>query len=232
MFTKIPKLTSSTDYPRWARTVTAYLGVQKAWKAVIKSAPAYVKVEDGPDNQDAIDAWEEAEGIARGVIILTLHPTIAEGVDISKPVPEIWASLKEKYGKPGPSGIYAEFKKILETEIPGNADPAHALETIRTSFTKMASLECEVPHKIQVLIYMSKLTHPIYDHMTTSFVAREEIEKVEIGDVDRLCRLAWEQKVSKKKTLPQAAKISAVKPAPKESSFQGQQDKGEGPSRK
>ena len=78
---------------------------------------------------------------------------------------------------------------------------------------------------------MSKLTHPIYDHMTTSFVAREEIDKVAIEDIDRLCRLAWEQKASKK-AHPQAAKISAVKPVPKESSFQGQQDKGEGPARK
>ena len=231
MFAEIPKLTSSTDYPRWARNITAYLGVQKAWKAVTKAAPAYVKVEGEGDNQAAIDAWEEAEGIARGVIILTLHPTIAEGVDISKSVPKIWEGLKEKYGKPGPSGIYAEFKKVLGTEIPGNADPAHALESIRTSFTKMASLKCEVPHKIQVLMYMSKLTHPIYNHITTSFVAREEIDKVGIDDIDRLCRLAWEQKESKK-APPQAAKILAVKPASKETSFQGQQDKGEGPSRK
>ena len=78
MFSEIPKLTSSADYPRWAQTITAYLGVQKAWKAVTKPAPTYVKVEGEGDNQAAIDAWEEAEGIARGVIILTLHPTIAE----------------------------------------------------------------------------------------------------------------------------------------------------------
>ena len=95
----------------------------------------------------------------------------------------------------------------------------------------MASLSCEVPHKIQVLIFMSKLTHPVYNHMTTLFVATEEIDKVQIEDINHLCRLAWEQKESKK-APPQAAKISAVKPAPKESSFQGQQDKGEKPSRR
>ena len=51
MFAEIPKLTSSTDYPRWAQTVTAYLRVQKAWKTVIKLHPAYIKVEGGDDNQ-------------------------------------------------------------------------------------------------------------------------------------------------------------------------------------
>ena len=161
MFAEIPKLTSSADYPRWAQTITAYLRVQKAWKTVIKNAPAYVKVENAGDNQEEIDAWEEAEGVARGVIILTLHPTIAEGVDVAKTVPQIWADLKEKYGKPGPTGIYAKFKKVLSTEIPGNANPAHALKAIQHGFTKLNGLECTVPDKIKLLMVLSKMTHPI-----------------------------------------------------------------------
>ena len=56
MFAEIPKLTCSTDYPRWAQTITAYLRVQKAWKTVVKSRPAYIKVEGGDDNQVKIDA--------------------------------------------------------------------------------------------------------------------------------------------------------------------------------
>ena len=84
MFAEIPKLTSSTDYPRWAQTITAYLGVQKAWKTIVKTCLAYIKVEGADDNQAEIDAWEEAEGVARGVIILSLHPTIAEAVDVSR----------------------------------------------------------------------------------------------------------------------------------------------------
>ena len=66
MFAEIPKLTSSTDYPQWAQTITAYLGVQKAWKTVVKSCLAYIKVKGGYDNQAEVDAWEEAEGVARG----------------------------------------------------------------------------------------------------------------------------------------------------------------------
>jgi hypothetical protein len=105
-----------------------------------------------PSNQDEIDAWEELEGIARGTIILSLHPTIAEAIDTTKTVPDIWAMIKTKYGKPGPSGIYLEFKKLLGTEIPNNADPSLALDAMSTSISKMKALGCEVPHKIQVLM--------------------------------------------------------------------------------
>ena len=121
--------------------------MQKAWKTIIKNHPAYIKVESGDDNQAEIDAWEEAEGVARGVIILSLHPTIAEGVDISKTVPKIWDGLKNKYGAPGPSSIYAEFQKVLAFEVPRNADPAHSLEAIHTAFTKLDTLKCPVPKK-------------------------------------------------------------------------------------
>ena len=231
MFTEIPKLTSSTDYPRWAQTITAYLGVQKAWKTVIKTRLAYIKVKGADDNQAEIDAWEEAEGVARGVIILSLHPTIAEAVDVSQTVPEIWDALKKKYRAPGPSGIYAEFQKVLALEVPGNTDPAHTLEAVRTAFTKLDTLKCPVPEKIQVMMLLSKLQHPIYSHITSLTIESMEFDEVTVAHLDRLVRIAWEQKVSKKPP-PQAAKISAVKPAPQELSFQGQQDKGEGPSRK
>ena len=231
MFAEIPKLTCSTNYPQWAQTITAYLRVQKAWKTVTKTAPVYIKVEGEGDNQAELDAWEEAEGVARGVIILSLHPTITEAVDVSQSVPEIWKALKDKYGAPGPSGIYAKFQKVLALEVPGNADPTHALEAVHTAFTKLDTLKCPVLEKIQVMMLLSKLQHPIYSHITSLTVALNDFDEVMVASLDRLVWIAWEQKMSKKPP-PQAAKISAVKPAPQESSFQGQQGKGEGPSRK
>ena len=205
--------------------------MQKAWRTVTKTTPVYIKVEGGDDNQAELDAWEEAEGVARGVIILSLHPTIAEGVDVTQSVQDIWKALKDKYGAPGPSGIYAKFQKVLALEVPGNADPAHALKAVCTAFTKLDTLKCPVPEKIQVMMLLSKLQHPIYSHITSLTVASNNFDEVTVMSLDQLVRIAWEQKMSKKPP-PQAAKISAVKPAPQESSFQGQQDKGEGPSRK
>ena len=148
-----------------------------------------------------------------------------------RPSPKYGMASRTSMGAPGPSGIYAEFQKVLALEVPGNADPAHALKAIQTAFTKLDTLKCPVPEKIQVMMVLSKLQHPIYSHITSLTVASNEFDEVMVAHLDRLIRIAWEQKVSKKPP-PQAAKVSAVKPAPQESSFQGQQDKGEGPSRK
>ena len=80
------------------------------------------------------------------------------------------------------------------------------------------------------MMLLSKLMHLIYSHLTSLTVALQDFD-VMVDGLDQLVWIAWEQKMSKKPP-PQAAKISAVKPAPQESSFQGQQDKGEGPPRK
>ena len=78
------------------------------------------------------------------------------------------------------------------------------------------------------MMLLSKLQHPIYSHITSLTVALMEFDDVTVAHLDWLMWIAWEQKMSKKPPL-QAVKISAVKPAPQENSFQGQQDKGEGP---
>jgi hypothetical protein len=225
MFNETPKLASSSDYPRWAQTVSAYLGVQKALKVITKSPPVLNTV---GSNQDELDTWEELKGLAWGVIILSLHPTITKAVDPAKMVKEVWDEVKLKYGKPGPSGIYLKFKKVLATDIPGNADPSLALKTLHTSFSKMKALSCEVPHKIQVLMYMSKLSAPCYEHIVQNISTTDDLNKVKIDELERIVQLAWESKASKK-PAPQVNKISAVKCAPGEQSFSGQQEnQGEG----
>jgi hypothetical protein len=228
MFNEIPKLASSTDYPRWAQTVSAYLGVQKALKVITKSPPV---LNTAATNQDELDTWEELEGLARGVIIFSLHPTIAQAVDPAKTVKEVWDEIKLKYRKPGPSGIYLEFKKDLSTDIPENTDPSLTLESLHTSFGKMKALSCDVPHKIQVLLYMSKLSAPCYEHIVQNISATDDLDKVMVDELERIVRLAWESKASKK-PAPQVNKISAMKRAPGEQSFSGQQEnQGEGSRR-
>jgi hypothetical protein len=226
MFSEIPKLTSSSDYPRWSQTVATYLGVQKAGKVLSKDAPVLLK---DNSNQDAVDAWEECEEIARGVIILTLHPTIAEAINLTKTVKEVWVGIKDKYGKPGPSGTYLEFKKVLGVEIPNNADPSLALKLLKTGFAKLKALGCEVPHKIQVLMYMSILTGPGLDIISQNLAATTDVFKVKVDDLKWLVRMSWEQRASKK-APQQAAKISAVKPSSREPNFSQQQ--GEKPKKK
>ena len=73
---------------------------------------------------------------------------------------------------------------------------------------------------------MSKLG-PAYDLLTQRINGVSDLEQVDLDDVEKSIRLAWEQRVSKHPPPNQAAKISAVKPNPGEPSFSGQQQ-GEG----
>jgi hypothetical protein len=78
-----------------------------------------------------------------------------------------------------------------------------------TSIGKMKALDCEVPHKIQVLMYMSKLGSG-FNMVAQRLNLVEDLTKVDIPEVEKSIRLTWEQRASKKNP-PQATKISAVK---------------------
>jgi hypothetical protein len=69
-----------------------------------------------------------------------------------------------------------------------------------TSIGKMKALGCEVPHKIQVLIYMSKLGSG-FDMVAQRLNLAEDLAKVDIPDVKKSIRLTWEQRSSKKNPL-------------------------------
>jgi hypothetical protein len=176
-----------------------------------------------------IDAWDKCEDIARGVIILALHPAIAESVGPAKTVKEIWAEIKDKYGKPGSSGIYLEFKKMLGTEIPSNTNRSLALEILGNGFAKLKALGCEIPKKIQVLLYMSKLSSPDLDRIAQDVGATPNLDKVDIRELEWLIRMSWEQ-WSSKKAPQQATKVSAVKPSFREP--QSSEQQGEKPKKK
>ena len=109
--------------------------------------------------------------------------------------------------------------KILSLEIPGKVNPALTLDTIKTSFTKMETLNSPVPHKIKVLMMLSKLTHPMFNHIMLAATANKKLNNIKMEKLHWLVRISWEQKESKK-APSQAAKILAVKPAPKEQTFQ------------
>jgi hypothetical protein len=122
-------------------------------------------------------------------------------------------------------GIFIEFQKIMNTVIPNNADPSLALKTIANGFAKMEELQCEVLHKIQVLLYLSKLTAGKgFKMITQTITSTDNLNKVDIRETQKLTRLLWEQKSSSKPPAPQANKISTIRRAPGEPSFSGQQE--------
>jgi hypothetical protein len=53
----------------------------------------------------------------------------------------------------------------------------------------MKTLGCEVPHKIQVLIYMSKISGPGLDCVAQDISVVVDLDKVNVKDIEHMVRL-------------------------------------------
>ena len=74
--------------------------------------------------------WAENNSKAVGNILLRLHPSISFQMREIATAEQLWKRLEEKYGKPGPSVAYIEFRKALNLSIPAQADPSLALDAL------------------------------------------------------------------------------------------------------
>src|SRR6202000_693394 len=72
------------------------------------------------------------------------------------PLPCLWADLKKRYGAPGVTSAFAEFKSIMDTQIPNNADPSPALDIILSHSIRLKEMEFPMDDKILAMILLSK----------------------------------------------------------------------------
>ena len=78
---------------------------------------------------------------------------------------------------PGAPYFFLRASHISGTvlEVPGNADPAHTLEAIRTAFTKLDTLKCPVPEK--------NPSHDVVEQAPTSDLQSHNISDYSINGV-------------------------------------------------
>ena len=168
-----------------------------------------------PENQEAINDWEDINNNARGSIMLHLHPIIAEKYYIMEYALEVWQSLEKEYGKPGITAIYQEFRGAMETIIPGNSDPSLALDNIITCFSWMVASQCAIPNHLQVMITISKLP-PVMGPLVQAVCQTDDIDSLILDKVRRAIVLGWEQRSSARfnnpSHQPQAADPLATSP--------------------
>ncbi|KAF9642273.1 hypothetical protein BDM02DRAFT_3063450, partial [Thelephora ganbajun] len=91
-----------------------------------------------------------------GNIRLRLHHTIAYQFTDETSLMKLWLALKEKYGTPGLSKAFTEFKAIMDTHIPNNQDPRPSLDKILAHFVRLRSCDMELSEKIQCMILLAK----------------------------------------------------------------------------
>ena len=144
-----------------------YLMSQGQWPCVTKSPPIGSTIMTKGDddkagissltNADEIVKWDENNTKAVGNICLRLHHTISYQFNDEESAKTLWGQPKERYGQPGPSRIFLEFKGAMDTIIPNNQDPSPAINKILSHFTRLREANFEIPQKIQVLMLVSKV---------------------------------------------------------------------------
>ncbi|KAF9642066.1 hypothetical protein BDM02DRAFT_3193979 [Thelephora ganbajun] len=108
----------------------SYLMSQGQWKWTKKDVVLPKPTEEDKDPQ-IDEATEKAlEEIEKGIgnIQLQLHHTITYQFMEYESLKKLWDVLKEKYGVPGLSKAFTEFKAVMSTQIPQNADPCPSLD--------------------------------------------------------------------------------------------------------
>ena len=153
----VPSLAGAANYTAWAPAMKSYLMVQGQWRLMgwyptaptPPTEPATDATEAQKEKYDTavekyeamnekyeedLEKWEDNNAKALGNITLRLHHQIAFNFRDEHMAYKVWEKLEQKYGKPGPSVAYIEFRKALNLVIPGQSDPSLALDTFVTHF--------------------------------------------------------------------------------------------------
>ena len=143
--TNLVPIFDGTNYQQWASCMQSFLMSQGQWKVTKPgSMPPKLKVSVVGEGDDAVATttgeeevakWEEDCDKALGNIRLRLHHHIAQQFNDKDDPSVLWYDLRERYGAPGISQAFVEFKSAMDTVIPNGSDPSPALDKIMSHFT-------------------------------------------------------------------------------------------------
>jgi hypothetical protein len=218
----VPVLTGP-NYQEWAASMCSYLMSQGQWKCVKKAAAPPDEGKDG--DTSALDDWNETVECVLGNILFCLHHTIAyqfaEYIDPAA----LWIKLLEKYGVPGLSKNYVDFKTIMDLKIHNNTNPSPAFDQMAALFLRLKQNGLEIPKNLTVMIILSKMP-PVYEAMVQMCVLAGEDAEQDPDQIMGRFRSAYDtgNRAGGSNKPQHANKLSVVKPAPNQlPHFQQQQ---------
>jgi hypothetical protein len=183
------------------------------------SATAVAKDNDEEDNLDEIRKWDDLNNQAIGNIWLCLHYSIQHKYHTVSTAGELWEKLASKYNQSGIMTVYLNFKTVMDTPIPENADPSLTINKITALFGKLWDNGVKVPDNVQAMILMAKM--PWYMDSVAQLLRQEDLAKINITALRKHIILAWEQRQGHApRRQNQAQKISAVQRGPNEPTFE------------
>jgi len=224
--TYVPVL-DGTNYQEWAAKMQSYLMSQGQWRCIQKAPPSEVKDEhDVVTNQSVIDDWDENISKAVGNIRLRLHHTIAYQYNAEEDAATLWAALNTKYGNPGVSRAFIEFKGAMDTAIPNNSDPQPALNKMQAHFTRLKDIGLEIPDSVQAMMYLAKAPQSM-ETMVQVFCQETDLKKITVEKILPTLMMSYQasqrQGVGRGQNQQRANRLSAVKRDNGPPQFQQQQ---------
>jgi len=243
-----------TNYQQWAASMQLYLMSQGQWRVIVKTAPIpitkkgalvtaapkddeeegattsaapIIKPDEMYENQDVIDAWDEDVSKAVGNIRLRLHHTITYQYNDVEDAGHLWSTLKDKYGSPGVSRAYIEFKGAMDTTIPNGQDPGPAIDKMLAHFTRLRDNKFDIPDKVKIMMLLVKA--PGSMETLVQLIAQEsDWRKVTLDMVVSGMKTSWETAsraggTNRPQNQQRAHKLSAVKRGGQPPQFQQQQ---------
>ena len=166
-----------------------------------------------PSNQGALDEWEELISKVVGNIRLRLHHTIAYQYNTEDDAASLWQNLLNKYGQPGISCTYIEFKGAMDTNIPSNSDPSPSLDKMMAHFTRLRDLRFELAPKVQAMMILAKAPASM-ETVVQVFFQEGDHDKLTPEKIIGTMMTAWEahnRSGNRTNNQQQANKLSAVK---------------------
>ena len=242
---KLVPLLEGNNYLIWADAIKSYLRSQGIWQVV---SGGYLQPTAPTGNPTAAQLkefqtenldWRNKDDAAFGSIMLRVASSLQESISSKANSKEAWDELVARFGTPGPSLVYSDFRTALNTRL-SPTNPELDISKIATIFGRMTTNRIVIPSIVQAMILLaacpreyesvSSVLLQNYDNATLSFnIVRDAL----IADTQR------RSTVSKQQQHPTAVKISAVKrkgPNPNwvpnnarmqpESSNAGNKDKG------
>jgi len=203
--TSLVPVLNGTNYQQWAATMQSFLMSQGQWKCTKSGAynPGYkyvTKTDSEGASSSKLEVDEEVSGpyeeIAEkvlGNIRLCLHHTIGYQHNEETNPSKLWETLKEKYGIPGLSKVFVEFKGLMETMIPNGSDPFPSLDKIMAHHIHLKEMSWEVSDKVLAMMMLAKAPPSMESIVQLmSQAAARQSEDLKVQDVIKAMYLSWE----------------------------------------
>ena len=105
----------------------------------------------------AIAAWDKADSVVLGHIMLRCSPTIQQMHGEEVLAEMMWNALKTAYGTATVSTVFRDFKDCLEARIRTNSDPTPYFDKQSAAYGRMHAAEVVVPPQLQAMIVLAAL---------------------------------------------------------------------------